>query len=77
MLKESQQTLNLDTQVTLELGGHCEITKSENQIKCERLAEEIQTLQERLNHMLKADTSKRDVLENIIKQLNEILRKFS
>jgi transcriptional regulator NrdR family protein len=63
--------------VTLELGGHCEITKSENQIKCEQLSEEIQTLQQRLKHMLESDVSKRAVLENIIKQLNDILRKFS
>ena len=34
MVEEKQQTLELDTQEVLALGGHCEVTKSENQIKC-------------------------------------------
>lgn len=77
MLKENQQTLNFESQATLELGGHCEIVKSENQIKCEELAREIEALQEKLKHMLKTEKSKRHVLENTIQELNAILRKFS
>ncbi len=72
-----QQTLKLDTQETLALGGHCEITKSENQIKCEQLAEEIRRLQAWHRARMESDGSKLQALKKTIKQLNEILRKFS
>jgi type VI protein secretion system component Hcp len=77
MASESQQTLKLDTQVTLELGGHCEIAKSENQIKCEELAEAIYRLQSWHRARMESDGSKRIALEKTIAELNEILRHFS
>lgn len=77
MSSESQQILNLETQVAQELGGHCEITKSENQIKCEQLADEIYRLQSWHRARMESDGSKRIALEKTIAELNEILRKFS
>jgi flagellar motility protein MotE (MotC chaperone) len=76
MSSESQQILNLE-QVAQELGGHCEITKSENQIKCEQLADEIYRLQSWHRARMESDGSKRIALEKTIAELNEILRKFS
>ncbi len=77
MSSESQQILNLETQVAQELGGHCEITKSDNQIKCEQLADEIYRLQALLRARMQSDGSSRIALEKTIAELNEILRKFS
>lgn len=77
MEEEKQQILELNTQETLALGGHCEITKSENQIKCEQLADEIYRLQAWHRARMESDGSRRIALEKTIKQLNEILRKFS
>ena len=76
MPSESQQILNLE-QVSQELGGHCEIIKSENQIKCEQLADEIYRLQSWHKVRMESDGSKRIALEKTIAELNEILRKFS
>lgn len=77
MEEEKQQTLELHTQETLALGGHCEITKSENQIKCEQLADEIYRLQAWHRARMESDGSSKIALEKTIRQLNEILRKFS
>jgi hypothetical protein len=76
MSSESQQILNLE-KVAHELGGHCEVTKSDNQIKCEQLADEIYRLQALLRARMQADGSSRIALEKTIAELNEILRKFS
>lgn len=77
MSSESQQILNLEAKVAQELGGHCEITKSDNQIKCEQLADDIYRLQALLRARMQSDGSKREALERTIAELNEILRKFS
>ena len=82
MEKDSQQVLCLETQEVLELGalelgGHCEITKSTHQIKCEQLADDIYRLQSWHRARMESEGSKRDALEKTIQQLNDILRKFS
>ena len=77
MENASQQVLCLETQEVMELGGHCEITKSTHQIKCEQLADDIYRLQSWHRARMESEGSKRDALEKTIQQLNDILRKFS
>lgn len=77
MDEEKQQTLELNTQETLDLGGHCEITKSENHLKCEHLARGIYNIQAWHRARMESDGSKKEALEKTIQQLNELLRHFS
>ena len=81
MGKDNQQVLCLETQEVLELGalelgGHCEITKSENQVKCEEMAKAIHRLQSWHRARMDSDGPRRIALEKTIKQLDAILRHF-